>query len=225
MRDLNPGRTNALQPPIATETFQVNKDITYNLRKLSISTMFKNTRYLLTKRFVRRESLSSKEELALFLLVDHLSGVRDRGFIESNCRTFSAMLSLNKLTNLAHPEKDNMRNAVKLLQKNSKLFLSPRAYLGFDFCVNNVIKRVNRRLRAKPKPDRFIGVGYKDTGHQGNSAIDGNPSWQAVVAATKLSVSPTRFFTCKEIERENEQSSSTSTVLVLPEPADYLGKL
>jgi hypothetical protein len=41
----------------------------------------------------------------------------------------------------------------------------------------------NRKLKdRRPRPTRFIGVGYKDSGTARNVSIDASPSWQEVAS-------------------------------------------
>jgi hypothetical protein len=43
-------------------------------------------------------------------------------------------------------------------------------------------KRINRRIRARTKPVRYLGVGYKDKGARRNESVDASPAWQEVAS-------------------------------------------
>lgn len=68
---------------------------------------------------------------------------------------------------------------LKLLRKH---LFSPRAFLGLKTKVRDFFKSSNRNLWKKPRPERFIGVGYRDKGTAKCDFIDGSPSWQDVAA-------------------------------------------
>jgi hypothetical protein len=182
--------------------------------------MFSGLRYILTKRFVRRENLSDSEEFILLHLAEEVLNTKDLSFQTSNAEALSALSCLVKLSNLKYLKTaQHMVEVVKLLQKNSKLFFSPRAYLGFNFNPKNFVVKTNRALRRRPKPERYIGVGYKDSGHQGNSAIDGSPPWKEVIAAKGLTSS--HGITRIRYQRTVGEFSNVPTTKILASP-DYL---
>ena len=53
---------------------------------------------------------------------------------------------------------------------------------GNEFQKTSYLKWRTSRAR-KNRPQRFIGVGYKDKGTWSNKAIDGSPSWKVVVTS------------------------------------------
>lgn len=209
---INLGRTNALHPPITSEGTLVSRDFYLRLRPASLSRKLLLARYFVTKRFIRREDLSIKEEFALYALVEDLSENRCKSFLSKHHDKLLSLQCLKKLTGLSS-EGSNVAAVVKLLIRN-KLFLSPRAYLGLIIDVNNVVKRVNLRLRKNPPPKPYVGVGYKDTGHRREPQLDGSPSWQEVSVQQSRTPSSS-FVTCRSTNAKVE------VTLVLPSLNHY----
>lgn len=204
---INFGRTNALQPPIATKETLVSKEFSLKLRPMSLHVKLKLARYFVTKRFIRKESLSTKEEYILYSVVEDLQETKDKKFLQANWTTLGSLFSLVKLSNL-RSEGKHIESVVKLLSKN-KLFFSPRAYLGLIIDPNFFCKRLNRSLRKNPPPERFIGVGYKDTGHRKEPHLDGSPSWQEV-SHQKLDSLQSSFL------KVSQKGQSPEVTIVLP---------
>lgn len=169
--------------PYSPYSLEVSKDITHDLRVVSLNEALSLVRYFLTKLLDRGEELSPKEQLAFVLLSDKLRTVKDREFLKKNMQVVKICLYLSKISTpyLSSPRPVWILETVKLL-KGSQVFLSPRAYLGRVVKLGNILKRNNRRLRRDPPPLAYIGVGYRDKGTTRLHHLDGNPSWQDVVA-------------------------------------------
>jgi len=59
------------------------------------------------------------------------------------------------------------------------------AYFGGKktFHLRHWVRKLNRALKKRPRPERFIGVGYRDQGTCRNTATDASPSWQEVAGS------------------------------------------
>lgn len=61
---------------------------------------------------------------------------------------------------------------------------SKRAYFGWErtFQINRYSIRLNKLLKRKPRPQRFVAVGYRDHGTCQEVHLDGSPTWQEVAS-------------------------------------------
>ena len=66
-----------------------------------------------------------------------------------------------------------------------KFLMSANAYFGRknSFCTKKLIVRHNRRLNSTPRPQAYIGVGYRDHGTCSIESVDASPAWQKVASA------------------------------------------
>jgi hypothetical protein len=147
-------------------------------------------RYFLTKSFWRGEHLEDWEKVAIYLLWDRLSVFRDPSWFAEHYQWWLAIkLLISKLGFQTRPEGPE-RKIVELLHQNHKIFLSPRAYLGQEFKLEEILKKINRAHRPKAPPRRWIGVGYRDHGNAREPQLDGTPPWQEVVRARLEAYAP-----------------------------------
>jgi len=158
---------------------------------------FEAARVLLSKHF-SGYSWNEAEEVLYFASVDYINSLRSNdnfNFIQdikclALCRTIEIYQSFRKKDMPLYVKKQ-----LKLLLP--KFRMSPRAILGLHKGhFNDLFRSTNRRLRKKPPPQRYIGVGYRDKGATTEPSKDGSPSWKEVAVT---SLSPTFQW---EIEQE-----------------------
>jgi hypothetical protein len=174
----------ALHPPIAPEGWSVSKEISFDLRTRDPTKIQFFLRHFLTKILWRGEALQDWERIAIEYLAEKYSSIRDPYFISKYQEYWLSIPLLMKIYRDQAQENSWAKNSLILLQKNCKVFLSPRAFLGRSPSLKEVLKRLNRKLRKNPKPPNFIGVGYRDKGSAQQSHLDGTPSWEDVVAGS-----------------------------------------
>jgi hypothetical protein len=162
----------------------VSKEDSFDRRKIGLNRAFFLIRFLLTKSLVRRENLSDIEIFCLKDLSDQVIFTSDHNFLSKNISDLlilKLILKTELYVQAQEPWKENQRQI--LVKKD--FFLSPRAFLGQAVNLEKeLFKRINRRLRKIPPPQRFIGVGYRDKGNAPIRHLDGSPSWQEVVGAS-----------------------------------------
>jgi len=133
------------------------------------------------------ESLNGEEIHSLFLLHDRLSTVKDRGWVDKYFNWFgNSVIMFDYFTRYLEegcPESEKGKKTWDPFLVCGFTFTAC-AYFGRRtfFNVKNVLKRVNLKLRRKPRPKNRIGVGYRDHGTARNVATDGSPSWQEVAS-------------------------------------------
>jgi len=182
---------NPLQTPGPTATIQdgmeVSMAISWELRgNLRVQTQ--SWKFLLSKLVQEGgDSLSKEERFVLPLLYDRLSNCKDRGWVEKYSNWFETTKRLfNYFTLCNYGEKKAVwSNEVVSNSFFSGGLLSACAFFGRRtfFNVRNVLRKINRNLRKKPRPPNRIGVGYRDHGAARDVAYDGSPAWQEVAAA------------------------------------------
>lgn len=180
----NIGRNPPRHPP-KTSVFLVSKDITFRLKVRHADEALRLSRYLLTKFYARGESLTYDEEILLDLVLEYfrdlrrLDQVQKIGSSSNQLAVFSLMRLWASFRNSDYPTWAKAQ--VTILRKTARL-LTPRAFLGMQgiFEVRSFVKLVNRESWAKPQPQRYIGVGYRDKGTAADVSMDGTPSWQEV---------------------------------------------
>jgi hypothetical protein len=165
----------------------VSKNISWELRgNLRIQTQV--WVFLLSKLvYEGKDSLSEREILALFLLKDKLSTVKDKGWVEKYFNWFEQTERIFSYFTQYLKRRDIFPWCQRVIEdpffKGS--LLSACAFFGrrTHFNVKCVLRKINRSLKKNPRPQRRIGVGYRDHGTARDVALDGSPSWQEVAAA------------------------------------------
>jgi hypothetical protein len=168
-----------LHPPIANE-LEVSKDVSFVLRFSRPSEGLTVLRFLLTKIF-RKEVLTSKEESLFYLTVEWTETLRRDTFGKKSEAMLQTLRQLSKLY-MSFRNKSYPTWAEAQIEILRTRLLSPRAYLGLKtkFVTERYLKRINRRLKRRPPPQRYIGVGYRDKGTAKVDSHDGTPHWQQV---------------------------------------------
>lgn len=182
--EINQSRSPALHPPIAPKELMVSKDVNFDRKKISLNRALFLCRFLLTKRLVRREHLDEIEEFSLCDLLYQVLSTTDTKFVSKNVETLLVFKLIFKQKLYCRTLETYQECQLEILLKKN-ILLSPRAFLGQELNLEKELyKRINRRLRKTPPPQRFIGVGYRDKGNARISHHDGTPSWQEVVGAS-----------------------------------------
>lgn len=181
------GRHLPLQPPIADEALMVSKDITFRVRITNANHALKILRFLITKFYCYRDTWTEKDSIIICYTAEWFKSYRNPGFYKSAKK----WLALSLLTGIYREFEDELPSFAKaqvdiLLPQ---VRFSPRAYLGMKGSIlTNLLVRDNRRLRKRPPPLAYIGVGYRDKGATRFSHLDGSPSWQTVASVTPLEI-------------------------------------
>lgn len=185
--------------PVATipQDLKASKDVFWTLRG-TLREQTQSWKFLISK-IVHEgmRSLDWKERFLLYLLHDRLSNVKDRGWVEKYWNWFRQTVSVFNYFTLFLKQEDCPKVEFDRVLKDpffSGGALSAHAYFGRKkfFNVKNVLRRVNLKLRKRPPPKRFVGVGYRDHGTARDVATDGSPTWQevAVVHLGSVNTSP-----------------------------------
>lgn len=169
-------------------SFEVSKDITFEVRKRGLSKNWLEVRLLLSKLVHEPSKFNQEDYFVLDGLTESLLSCKDYSWNKLNRKILilvsnSYGLIRNHLTGNFHLE---------IAIKNSLEFaglklLSACAYFGMvkHHSIRSWLVRRNRALTRNPPPQRFVGVGYRDQGTCSNPAVDGNHSWQQVASASK----------------------------------------
>lgn len=182
------GRSPALQPPIAVKGLEVSREFSFELRKVCLTKAVFRLRYYLTKVFVREEALEDFEKVALHLYCQQIEEVSDRNWISANSLRWLSLKMMAEIVRTTGPLPVWQTARITIFKRTSRVFLSPRAYLGQEkLSSKDLFKRTNRNLFRTPKPPAYIGVGYRDKGNARIKHLDGSPSWQEVASIRKMS--------------------------------------
>jgi len=191
------GNNNPLQTtgPKATirSGMEVSKDVFWDLKgNLRLQTQF--WKFLLSKLvYEGKDSLGIEEEFVLPLLYDRLSNCTDRGWVRKYYDWFEQTKRIYSFFTLYQRQRDTFRGSWKVVKDpffsgslySACAFFGRRTFLN----VRMVLRRINLKLKKRPRPPNRIGVGYRDHGTARDVAFDGSPSWQEVAAAHLNSVS------------------------------------
>lgn len=177
-------------PAYANKQMLVSKDFSFRCKFSHANQAYLTLRFLLTKVFVREESLSELEEILFYETVDYLNQYRNDSFFKAK----DGWLTIKRFSEikLSSPDWYNHRhlNAQVSILKKSGFLLNPRAYLSLETEIRpeRFLVRLNRSLRKSPPPERYIGVGYRDKGTARVVSEDGSPNWTQVAAHASLDV-------------------------------------
>jgi hypothetical protein len=169
---------------------EVSKDKTFRVLIRNPNQGLLALRILLHKFYVQRAKWDEMDLVLVTELRMYINQLENR----QGLLTHSKWLASKQLLKLAltFPEIESFPYwAVAQLRILSKHLMSSRAFLGLNIGVRDFFKSSNRKLWSRPRPQRFIGVGYRDQGTARVVSIDSSPSWQEV--AVKLSQNVTGF--------------------------------
>ena len=190
-RCYNSDSNNPLQTTGPTATIlngmEVSKDVFWELRgNLRLQTQF--WKFLLSKLvYEGKNSLSEQEIFLLYQLHVKLSNVKDKGWVERNFNWFETTKRLFNYFTLFLKRRDTFpwnQTVVKSSWFSGGLY-SACAFFGRRTILNvrMVLRKINLRLKKRPRPPNRIGVGYRDHGTARDVATDASPTWQEVAAA------------------------------------------
>lgn len=172
---------------------EVSKDVFWDLKgNLRLQTQF--WKFLLSKiLYEGPNSLTVQEEFVLPLLYDRLSNCKDFGWIESKFNWFEQTKRFYNYFRLFLNNRDTFPWSQEVANNPffSGSLYSACAFFGRRTILNvrMVLRKINLRLKKRPRPPNRIGVGYRDHGTARDVALDGSPSWQEVAVAHPKSVS------------------------------------
>lgn len=169
--------------------YSVSKDYSFQLKKLPAEQLFAIWRLLLSKELHKGVgSLEDSEVNTLWLLYMKLSELKDPSFRYGiwNSRVGEALLNQFRwiVGILKFPPSSGRDHFVQTSGRQGYL-ASAWAFFGWEkeFKLEQILHRKNRRLKTKnPPPKRFVGVGYRDSGHRRDSAFEGSPHWKEVAS-------------------------------------------
>lgn len=136
-----------------------------------------------------RQALTQDEEVLLVLLWERWSSFRDPSFRRALgdrvINAFSYMFGWIRGTLAVKPTSPDGDLPFFI---RVGILASPHAYYGWKttFRIERFFRFTNRALRSPAPPRRFVGVGYRDSGHRRDPAFDGSPSWQEVASQNRL---------------------------------------
>lgn len=170
-------------------TLQVSKVKSFGVRVRGVSKLWKASLLILSGvACCGRSSIRVEEDAILSETVVQLSASRNRHFVEKISKTLLEVedFLLYILQKRCPPEGSTI-NVQKWSQdlQNKKILPQPHAYYGWRGSFDSKVWFVslNRLLAKKPRPKKFVGVGYSDHGGFRNTALDGSPSWQEVASS------------------------------------------
>jgi hypothetical protein len=168
-------------------TLRVSKQFSF-APGLKTRDSFKTLRFLLSKFAVEQVPRFTCEETAL------LYYCYDRCRLESDPSFRRIWLSLagEALQNLflwfsgkLKVEPNQSIREVALVYQRLGYLVTAHAYYGWLNTVgalSGALRSINRALRKKAPPKKWMGVGYRDTGTARDPATDASPTWQEVAA-------------------------------------------
>jgi len=166
---------------------EVSKDVFWDLKgNLRLQTQF--WKFLLSKLvYEGPNSLTEQEEFVLPLLYVRLSSVKDFGWVEKNFVWFEQTTRIFKYFSQFQRHRDTFPWSQSVVNNPffSGSLYSACAFFGRRTILNvrMVLRKINLRLKKRPRPPNRIGVGYRDHGTARDVAFDGSPSWQEVAVA------------------------------------------
>lgn len=176
-----------VQGPTATilGSIEVSTDISYSVRLKGLNESLKMIRFL-TAKVIYEEKLLSDQELLIFIEAwDKISNSNDLSFRRANVKE---LIRLNQYQSLIVRARSIRANPLIVLKRIFEVFgglVSKHAYFGWmkTFSLNAFVQRMNRRLKKNPRPQPYIGVGYRDQGTCRVPSTDASPSWQEVASS------------------------------------------
>ena len=174
--------------PIATilGSIEVSGDISYSVRLKGLSESLKMIKFLTAKVIYEQKLLNNKELLIFIEAWDKISHSKDMNFRRSNIKE---LVKLNRYQTYIIRARRMKVNVPLVLNNIFNMFgksdlVSKHAYYGWKktFSLSSFVHRMNRRLKKNPRPQPYIGVGYRDQGTCRDLSTDASPSWQEVAS-------------------------------------------
>jgi len=168
-------------------SIEVSKDIFYSVRLKGLNESLKMIRFLTSKVVYDRENLNDQELLIFIEAWDKISNSKDLNFRRNNIVELIGLNRYHSLIIKTRSVKVNVPHVLNLIfnQFGQKDLISKHAYYGMKktFSLKRFIHRMNTRLKKNPRPQPYIGVGYRDQGTCRVPSTDASPSWQEVASS------------------------------------------
>jgi len=186
--------------PTIPDSLRVSKVFSFGLRKIPMREVLRLVRMLLAK--VALEgigNLSEEERVILVYSWERITSFTDISFQEKRDREWLPLEDL--YFHITGDPKfwffktlDVNKHARSLQEKGT--LPSSCAYFGWTKThkFSSYLKRINRNLRQKPPPKRWMGVGYRDHGQCRDVSWDASPSWQEVASVIEDHPAPNRWY-------------------------------
>ena len=160
---------------------KVSQDFSFSVKIRDANHALLALRILLFKFYVREEKWNEEDQVLVTELRLYIEKLENfKGLLVTP--KWLASKQLLKLSLTFPSLSDYPKWALAQVGLLRKHLMSPRAFLGLKTKVRDFFKSSNRTLWKKPRPQRYIGVGYRDKGTARVDHIDGSPSWQDVAA-------------------------------------------
>lgn len=190
-KDLSRAKPMALQLR-PTDLIEVSKDISWRLKTHKKRDLFLALKLHLSAicKWNRRMSKRSKSWFFIVHSMDALNHLKDVPFLEKYEEEIISLYSIYLILKESTKEMEEVFLTERLknyLEARKDILFHPRvkSQLEKRFNVDRFLLRVNRLLNRCPRPQRFVGVGYRDQGTCRQDSYDGSPSWQEVASASK----------------------------------------
>lgn len=169
--------------------FKVSKQFSFELRKKGLSESVQVCRFLLSKIVLKRnlKSLNPYEMAILLGSWERIIKSKDISFQNTNIKLFSSFEYLIEMIGNTQVFDGPHQNQWWLYLFKGLGFNSLCPIFGWwkNFKLSDWLRSINRDLRKKARPKRFIGVGYRDSGTARDVARDASPKWQEVCGLIK----------------------------------------
>jgi len=181
-------RSKAHGPKSTTlQKLEVSKDVTFRVRKCGLSDSWKIIRFLFSKAALEPEELTLEDVLIADSMLERMLRSREYSWNKKYRKTLLPVSDCFKLLQFTQEGLPSSSNGLSnfLNAFVPEFLMSANAYFGRkkSFLAHKLIVRHNRRLNATPRPQAYIGVGYRDHGTCSIPHFDGSPAWQAVASA------------------------------------------
>jgi hypothetical protein len=169
----------------------VSKDISWKLKTHSKRELFLAVKLHLSAICLWNKKVRFDSQTWFFLThaIDHLNHLKDFNFMEKYEKEIVSLYSIYLILKESSKEMKEVQSNERLkqyLEARENSFFHPRvrSQLEKRLNVKRFLTRVNRLSNRRPRPQRYIGVGYRDHGTCRQDHYDGSPSWQEVAAAS-----------------------------------------
>jgi len=173
--------------PRSHNEIEVSSVVTNSVRKRGLSSTWDSVRFLMSKAVYEPTEITIKDLFVLDHQFERLLAVRDYSW---NLKYRKMLLHASNNFSLVRSILDgklSASNGLKTILNFSSggFLLSAHAYFGRrkSFRISRWFVRENKRLLSKPRPQRFVGVGYRDHGTCRVPSNDASPSWQEVASS------------------------------------------
>lgn len=200
--------------------FRVSSVHGFELRKIRPREGFLLLKNFLSRRVVIGPNSLSQSDLFLAALVlDYLREVKDPLFQLSFRRWLVETTIFLRKRNIWSCFTETLEESAVEEARRKGSLVSSHAYFGWVrfFRIETYLRRINRNLNPRPRPKRFVGVGYQDHGTARNLSVDANPSWQEVAGARITSPDNPRLKSIRDtvlwLKEEEELLNSSGLTL------------